>query len=86
MVRARAGEDFAALAFEFDPAPDTYRVEGPPFALQIGDRFFAHPGAYTMIADKEGYRHLETTFTVGSDRNQEVSFFLKQSQLSASRP
>ena len=67
-----------SVAFEFDLAPDTYRVEGPPFALQIGDRFFAHPGAYTMIAEKEGYRHLETTFIVGSDRNQEVSFFLKQ--------
>ncbi len=67
-----------SIAFEFDPVPDTYRVEGPPFALQIGGRFFAHPGAYMMIAEKEGYRPLETTFIVGSDRSQEVSFFLKQ--------
>ena len=45
-----------SITFEFDPAPDAYRVEGPPFALEVGERFFAHPGAYKMVAEKEGYR------------------------------
>jgi len=67
-----------SVTFEFETEPDRFEVEGPPFAIAFGKRLLAHPGVYRMIAEKVGYRRLDTTFVVGEERSQTLPFVLEE--------
>lgn len=67
-----------AVMVEIDPAPDSVVVDGGAFVVELGGRFWVHPGAYTVIADKQGYRRLEAPIEVGEARSQTYEFSMQR--------
>lgn len=57
------------------PAPDRLEfVDG--FAVELGGRHLLRPGTYTLVAEKAGFRPLETTVEVSRDLHQTLHFEL----------
>ena len=48
------------------------------FAFSMGERYLVHPGSYQVVAEKQGYRRLELTVEVGSERNQHYEFSMQR--------
>ncbi len=61
-----------------EPEPQSVVVEGGPFVLELGGRFLMHRGAYTVVAEKEGYRKLEAPIEVGDARNPTYEFSMQR--------
>jgi formylglycine-generating enzyme required for sulfatase activity len=67
-----------AVVIDIAPQPDRVVIDGGRFALELGGRFFMHPGDYTIVAEKEGYRALEAPIDIGSERNQSYAFEMQR--------
>ena len=59
-----------AVMIEIDPMPDSVVVDGNALVVELGGRFWMHPGAFTVVAEKQGYRRLEAPIEVGEARSQ----------------
>ncbi|GMR22810.1 MAG: PEGA domain-containing protein [Acidobacteriota bacterium] len=67
-----------AVIVEIDPVPENVVVEGSSFVVELGGRFWMHPGTYAVVAEKEGYRRLEAPIEVGEARSQTYEFSMQQ--------
>jgi formylglycine-generating enzyme required for sulfatase activity len=67
-----------AVAIEVDPAPDRLEIQGNLLDLEVGGRFLLRPGAYRIVAEKEGFRRLEESIEVGDDRSPSFRFALER--------
>ena len=61
-----------------DPPPDRVDVSGGFSGIQVGGRYLLRPGTYTLSAEKEGYRRLETSLDVGHDSGGTFRFTLEK--------
>ena len=61
-----------------EPAPEDLQVEGGWLRLEIGGRFLLRPGAYTVVAEKAGYRQLESSIEVTKASSQVFEFQLER--------
>lgn len=67
-----------AVVIEIEPSPESLVVDGGPFVVALGDRFLMHPGSYTVVAEKDGYRTLEVPLEVSEARNQTYEFSMQR--------
>ena len=63
---------------EIDPMPDSVVVDGNALVVELGGRFWMHPGAFTVVAEREGYRRLEAPIEVGGARSQTYEFSMQR--------
>ncbi len=61
-----------------EPAPEDLQVEGGWLRLEIGGRVLLRPGAYTVVAEKAGYRQLESPIEVTKASSQVFEFQLER--------
>jgi formylglycine-generating enzyme required for sulfatase activity len=54
----------AAVGVAIEPEPDTLALRGSWPVVRLGSRFVAWPGRYALVAEKAGYRRLETPVEV----------------------
>ena len=67
-----------AVMIEIDPMPDSVVVDGNALVVELGGRFWMHPGAFTVVAEREGYRRLEAPIEVGGARSQTYEFSMQR--------
>jgi formylglycine-generating enzyme required for sulfatase activity len=61
-----------------EPAPDRVALQGFPPAIPLGSRFLVRPGAYTLVAEKEGYRRLEVPVEITASSRQKLELALER--------
>ena len=61
-----------------EPTPKHLQVEGGWLRLEIGGRVLLRPGAYTVVAEKAGYRPLESPIEVTKASSQVFEFQLER--------
>ena len=66
------------VTIDIDPMPESVFVEGSSFVVELGGRFWMHSGAYTLVAEKGGYRRLEAPIEIGEARNQTYEFSMQR--------
>jgi formylglycine-generating enzyme required for sulfatase activity len=59
------------------PEPDQLSVEGKWLNLELGGRYLLRPGTYEVVAEKEGYRRLQTPMEVSRLSSQVHEFELE---------
>ena len=62
---------------EISPAPERVAFEGDWRGLRFGTSHLLRPGAYTLVAEREGYASLGVPVEITTDRNQRLSFTLQ---------
>ena len=69
---------FAAVPVqvEIEPAPARVEFEGGWGGLHFGSSHLLRPGAYTLVAEREGYVPLRVPVAIGAGRNQRLSYTL----------
>ena len=67
-----------AVMIEIDPMPDSVVVDGNALVVELGGRFWMHPGAFTVVAEKGGYRRLEAPIEIGAARSQTYEFSMQR--------
>jgi formylglycine-generating enzyme required for sulfatase activity len=69
-----------AVEIVVEPPPDHVEIVNRPFdlPLELGGRHLLRQGVYGLVADKEGYERLDTTFEVSAERNQSHRFELRK--------
>jgi formylglycine-generating enzyme required for sulfatase activity len=67
----------SAIGVLVEPEPDAVALRGSPPAVRLGSRFVALPGAYTLVAEKEGYRRLEVPVEVTGESGQVLRHTLR---------
>jgi formylglycine-generating enzyme required for sulfatase activity len=65
------------IHLQFAPEPDAVAIEGG-LSLPIGDRYLLRPGTYVVVAEKAGYRRLETEIEIAAGDNAVFSFALEK--------
>jgi formylglycine-generating enzyme required for sulfatase activity len=60
------------------PAPDRMELRGGIAVRAPGGGFLLRPGAYALIAEKEGHRRLEAPLVVTGEREQAFAFVLER--------
>lgn len=63
---------FMARAVIFLPEPVSAEIDVSGISFNIGNNFLLLRGDHTVIADAQGYRHLEEQIPVTGDRSQEI--------------
>lgn len=66
------------LGIVIEPPPDLQGVDGTFPALKIGERYLLLPGTYTLTAEKEGYKRLETEIEVTMESGRSLTFSLEK--------
>jgi len=61
-----------------EPAPDRLEFQGGMFHWQLGGRWLLQPGSYTLVAEKEGYRRLDTAVEVVRGSSPSLHFTLQK--------
>jgi formylglycine-generating enzyme required for sulfatase activity len=67
-----------SVEVNLDPEPDVVALEGFPPAVPYGSSFLARPGAYTLVAEKEGYHPLEVPVEVTTSSRQTLEYTLER--------
>jgi formylglycine-generating enzyme required for sulfatase activity len=67
----------AAVGVAVEPEPSTLALRGGWPVVRLGSRFVALPGPYTLVAEKEGYRRLETPVEVTGEAGQVLALALQ---------
>jgi formylglycine-generating enzyme required for sulfatase activity len=67
-----------SVEMRIDPEPDRVALRGFPPAVPLGSRYLAHPGSYTLVAEKEGYRRLEVPVEVTGSARQTLDYTLER--------
>ena len=62
---------------EISPEPERVAFEGDWRGLRFGTSHLLRPGAYTLVAEREGYASLGVPVEITTDRNQRLSFTLQ---------
>jgi len=62
---------------EIGPEPERVAFEGGWRGLRFGTSHLLRPGAYTLVAEREGYAPLGVPVEITTDRNQRLSFTLQ---------
>jgi len=65
-----------SVTVDIDPPPDRVALHDGLPAIKIGTRFFARPGRYTLVAELEGYRRLETEVEITRKTGQVLGYRL----------
>jgi formylglycine-generating enzyme required for sulfatase activity len=66
-----------SIEVRVEPAPERLELSGDLPAFEVGGRHLLRPGPYTLVAEKEGYRRLETEIAVTDEANQSFRFRLE---------
>lgn len=66
-----------AVVIQIQPTPDRLAIQGG-LSIPIGERRLLRPGAYTVVAEKEGYHRLEQGIEVGRAAGQRFDFELRK--------
>jgi formylglycine-generating enzyme required for sulfatase activity len=61
-----------------EPTPERLSISGRWPGLRIGQNHLLRPGNYLLKAQKQGYRDLETTLFVGTEKNQELRLTMEK--------
>ncbi len=67
-----------SVAVLIEPEPDHIAFQGGLFAFEVGGRFVMRPGSYTLVAEKQGYRRLQTPVQITDETNQSLRFELEK--------
>jgi formylglycine-generating enzyme required for sulfatase activity len=62
---------------EINPEPERVAFEGGWRGLRFGTSHLLRPGAYTLVAEREGYASLGVPVEITTERNQRLSFVLQ---------
>ena len=66
-----------SVEIRIEPEPEEVVVEGSVLKLEFGGRYLLRPGQYRVIAERPGYRRLETSFEVSRQSSQIHEFILE---------
>lgn len=61
-----------------EPTAERIEIVGGLFVFELGGRYLMRPGSYTVVAEKEGYRRLESPIEISDERNQTFQFNLER--------
>jgi formylglycine-generating enzyme required for sulfatase activity len=67
----------ATVGVAIDPEPDAVALRGRWPVVRLASRFVALPGAYTLVAEKNGYRRLEAPVEVTGDAGQVLTLAMQ---------
>ncbi|RMH15532.1 MAG: PEGA domain-containing protein [Acidobacteria bacterium] len=80
LVALAAGAAFVftarAVEITIEPPPDRLYLDGALPGVELAGRRLLWPGRYALVAEKDGYRRLETSFEVGREPRQSFRFAL----------
>jgi hypothetical protein len=60
------------------PTPDTTSLSRLPLSIKVWERYLVVPGTYHVYAEKEGYRKLDESITVGFGSNLTYEYTLRK--------
>lgn len=67
-----------SVEIRIEPEPEVVGVEGPLLKLELGGRYLLRPGEYRVVAEREGYRRLESPLQVSGQPSQIHEFRLQK--------
>jgi formylglycine-generating enzyme required for sulfatase activity len=67
----------AAVGVVIDPVPDAVAIHGRWPVVRLASRFVALPGAYALVAEKNGYRRLEAPVEVTGEAGQVLTLAMQ---------